>query len=520
MPFEAIRYAFKSDDSNFVAELMEMVLQKGHTWSGGNLSLLLQWLDELPKAILYARPLLCLLAVPVVCAAVRFDQAEQLLLQTELALSGRNDLSHLFAYVVFYRGGIALMRGEIQKAIELTQESLLLLPKDDFLFQARATSNLAQALELSGHTEEAIKYYLRASELGFAAEATYLAVSAKCALVYVLRSQGKLQLAMQTVNQVIEVIKEKHTYPLGMAYIILGILHYDQSELDQAEMLLQQGIDLTHQGGLIDEMNWGMIFLANVKCSLGKNDEAISLMSQAYVMIHSYHVPRTTFLASAFQARLQLLTNKEKIAFSWANEYLRTRDSEPVEFLRVTEDLILVTILLSLGEYKSIPNLLEPIIDSARNDLRNKDLVEGLILLAIYQWKQNRKNLASEAIETAILLAAPEDMVQIFNEHSELLDLLPSNRNVAPGFVDKILNRIESKNDLGNVLTNLPEPLSEQEQKVFSLILLGKTNQEISEELFISVGTAKWHVHNIFQKLGVNNRMHAIARARDWGIIH
>lgn len=31
-------------------------------------------------------------------------------------------------------------------------------------------------------------------------------------------------------------------------------------------------------------------------------------------------------------------------------------------------------------------------------------------------------------------------------------------------------------------------------------------NQEISDELVISIGTAKTHVHNIFQKIGVSKR--------------
>jgi len=54
--------------------------------------------------------------------------------------------------------------------------------------------------------------------------------------------------------------------------------------------------------------------------------------------------------------------------------------------------------------------------------------------------------------------------------------------------------------------------------KVLHLILQGKSNQEIAKELFISVGTAKWHVHNVFQKIGVNNRLQAIALAREWGL--
>jgi LuxR family maltose regulon positive regulatory protein len=53
---------------------------------------------------------------------------------------------------------------------------------------------------------------------------------------------------------------------------------------------------------------------------------------------------------------------------------------------------------------------------------------------------------------------------------------------------------------------------------VVKLIVAGKSNQEIADELIISVGTAKWHVHNILQKLGVNNRPQAIALVRELGI--
>ncbi|MCB9160928.1 MAG: helix-turn-helix transcriptional regulator, partial [Caldilineaceae bacterium] len=44
----------------------------------------------------------------------------------------------------------------------------------------------------------------------------------------------------------------------------------------------------------------------------------------------------------------------------------------------------------------------------------------------------------------------------------------------------------------------------------------GHSNQEIADALVITLGTAKWHVHNIYQKLGVGSRAEAIARAHAW----
>ena len=48
--------------------------------------------------------------------------------------------------------------------------------------------------------------------------------------------------------------------------------------------------------------------------------------------------------------------------------------------------------------------------------------------------------------------------------------------------------------------------LSTRERDVLSLLLIEKTNQEICELLSISLGTAKAHTHNIYQKSGCENR--------------
>ncbi|HEO0863060.1 TPA: response regulator transcription factor [Streptococcus agalactiae] len=66
-----------------------------------------------------------------------------------------------------------------------------------------------------------------------------------------------------------------------------------------------------------------------------------------------------------------------------------------------------------------------------------------------------------------------------------------------------------------NVISN---PLSEQEIKILSLIAQGKTSKEIACTLFLSNSTVRNYTSNIFDKLGVNNRLEAlkIAREKDW----
>jgi len=65
----------------------------------------------------------------------------------------------------------------------------------------------------------------------------------------------------------------------------------------------------------------------------------------------------------------------------------------------------------------------------------------------------------------------------------------------------------------------LVEPLSARELDVLGFIDAGLSNREIAEQLFLTVGTVKWHTNNIYTKLGVNSRTQAIARTREYQLL-
>jgi DNA-binding NarL/FixJ family response regulator len=62
------------------------------------------------------------------------------------------------------------------------------------------------------------------------------------------------------------------------------------------------------------------------------------------------------------------------------------------------------------------------------------------------------------------------------------------------------------------------EVISAREVEVLCLLAAGKSNQEIADELVVSVNTVRRHVSNIFDKIGVANRAQATAYAKDHGI--
>jgi len=79
-----------------------------------------------------------------------------------------------------------------------------------------------------------------------------------------------------------------------------------------------------------------------------------------------------------------------------------------------------------------------------------------------------------------------------------------------PEVTGKMINRKQS----------LPhEQLTSREMEVLLLIAQGKTNQEIAEQLFISLKTVKVHVSNILAKLDVQDRTQAVIYAFKHGLV-
>jgi len=64
-----------------------------------------------------------------------------------------------------------------------------------------------------------------------------------------------------------------------------------------------------------------------------------------------------------------------------------------------------------------------------------------------------------------------------------------------------------------NLSETLENPLTKREQEILALVANGKSNQEIAENLYITPGTVRVHVHAILQKLEVRDRTQAAIMA-------
>ena len=85
---------------------------------------------------------------------------------------------------------------------------------------------------------------------------------------------------------------------------------------------------------------------------------------------------------------------------------------------------------------------------------------------------------------------------------------------------DQLLQRIDSEflPSSGGILNPGNEILSPRELEVLKLLKSEMNGPDIASQLVISLNTVRYHTKNIYQKLGVNNRLEAIRRADELGL--
>ena len=64
-----------------------------------------------------------------------------------------------------------------------------------------------------------------------------------------------------------------------------------------------------------------------------------------------------------------------------------------------------------------------------------------------------------------------------------------------------------------------PEPLTDRELDVLRFLDTDLSNAQIADKLFVERSTVRYHLKNIYAKLGVSSREEAVKRARDLNLL-
>jgi LuxR family maltose regulon positive regulatory protein len=204
---------------------------------------------------------------------------------------------------------------------------------------------------------------------------------------------------------------------------------------------------------------------------------------------------------------------------------------------------VLARVLLTRREHDVALDLLERLFGLAQAMGSMGSAIEILAVEALAFDARGDEARAMAALGRALSLAEPEGYVRTFVDEGEPMATLlqkwlraqrkeqlsgSSPQNASPEYVRKLFTAFRrpsgsrapsTRADTPPTAQPLPDPLSERELEVLRLIVAGKSNREISGQLFVTVDTVKKHLTHIFVKLGVRSRTQAVARARELGLI-
>lgn len=184
------------------------------------------------------------------------------------------------------------------------------------------------------------------------------------------------------------------------------------------------------------------------------------------------------------------------------------------------------------GTWNEGLRLLSALATNARHGGRQLRYVQALVLKASVYYAQGNATKAVRTFLDAISIASQRGLIQLFlddelicrplvaaalhgkdsavheaTDDNQLLRTLAERFGVSP----------TSRKTHNEILAPL-EPLTARETAMLDLLLSGMRNREIAASLSTSEATVKWHLYNLYSKLGVNNRTAAIHRARALGL--
>jgi LuxR family maltose regulon positive regulatory protein len=548
---DAIRHALAAEDFARAADLIELAFPAMSRER--QFATLLGWLKLLPDEVVRVRPVLCyeyafssMYCGENASVEPRLQDAERWLNTGEqpefplerMVVADQDEFRRLPGLIAMTRGGQALGRGDMPETVKYAQRVLDLAPERDYLMLGGAAAQLGLVAWTSGDLDTARRMTAEGMEnllLG-----RYISPVIGCAITLtdIQITQGDLHKAMTTCERGLHWATRASAPTLavqGTADMHVGMssLHYEHNDLETATQCLLTSQALGELAGLPQNPYRWCAAMARIRQAQGDLDGAIQLLEEAERVYDGNFSPNVRPVATR-KVRVWLAQGRLGEALDWARQQGLSVEND-LSYLREFDHITLARVLLA--RYQSdradvsisgAVGLLERLLKAAEEGGRMGSVIEILVLQALAHQAQGDLPAALLPLQHALALAEPEGYVRMFlDEGPSMMQLLreASAREIMPDYTDKLLAAFEAEKRKSEDKPDLPptqpliDPLSQRELKILQLIAQGLSNREIGERLFLALDTIKGHNRKIFDKLQVQSRTEAIARARELGLL-
>ncbi len=567
---EACKHALAAGDAEWAADLIERNI--GASIKAGELLALTRWIGKLPDKVIQRRPRLSLPYAWGLIVAYQLDKARFWLDRVERTPIDRQpdeeasvgprrstNLWNIQGGLAICRSMLALISGNVQQAAEFSRAAMDSLHEDSPFIRSTVALEDSLYFILSGDTSKAIETLRETARIARGANNVLVLVVATCELAGMQAMQGHLSQALVTLQKAQFMALGPDGNPLPLAGIVdveFGEILRERDLLQKAKDYLERGRQLTHDWWSLSSLE-GLISLARVLQSRGDIAGAQALIDEASSLALSTESSQwDDMFVSAVAARLALQRNDLTAAAQWLKKSglldaagsVQALPHHVHEYMQLTQARYYLATGQDRGDARRLRQALEilqSILPEVEQFQRVTSKIEILVLQALTDYALGETNQAVNALLSALALGEPEDYRRIFlDEGRPLAELLACCRQAQKesgdylpslGYIESLLETIRPAGGAAQALPPVgekqPEPtttrtedgfpisLSAREVEVLSLIAAGKSNQEISSQLFLALNTVKRHAYNIYAKLEVKKRTQAVSKARQLGLI-
>jgi LuxR family maltose regulon positive regulatory protein len=479
----------------------------------GEIATLLGWCKRMPEETLLSRVNWALTYAWALILSGDLESGWRVL--QEIRAENKQLPDHVLGQLAAAEAFASRSRGDHIRTIDLSKEAISLLPAEDRNSRGSVSLNLGLICWHLGRLEEA-EAALREALIDTQATGNQFAHhTAQVFMARLLASRGDLSAAVNRLERTMGGADQLPT--AALAHADLAAINYEWDELSSAWRHLERATSIAEATGNVEFQVACWVQRALFHLMAGEAGAARAALDPAITAERDGRLPPLTG-ARVSACRVQLALQEGRIGRARELHAGIPMPHDAQTFTRFI-DLNGARILLAEGDQAAARDELQRAHEQAVASGWTYALCVVRVLQSLAEDDPLR---AADRLATAIREAQPLGFRRVFlNEGRGVLKTLTevARRGVFPSYVGALLSAGEAHPASLPGMAQLVEPLTDREMEVLRLLGAGLSNRQIAEQLVVSLGTAKSHIHHIFGKLEVSSRAQASARARKLGLI-